>query len=57
MQQDERRSGEHPDADAGAIDRPRLTPQGRADPDAEGTDATAPAGAGAKQGQPDKPEG
>ncbi|HEX8663765.1 MAG TPA: hypothetical protein VF744_07015 [Beijerinckiaceae bacterium] len=40
-----------------SIDRPRLTPQGRTDPDAAGEDATDPAGSGAKQGQGDKAEG
>ena len=43
--------------DAGkGIDGPRLTPQGRADPDAAGEDETSPQG-GAKQGQTDKAEG
>jgi hypothetical protein len=37
--------------------RPRLTPQNRADPAADGEDATAPSGSGAKQGQPGKAEG
>ena len=40
-----------------SIDAPRLTPQGRASPDASGTDSTAPSGKGAAQGQPDKAEG
>ena len=40
-----------------SIDRPRLTPQGRTDPDASGEDATDPGGSGAKQGQGDKAEG
>jgi hypothetical protein len=40
-----------------SIDRPRLTPQGRTDPDAAGEDATDPGGSGAKQGQGDKAEG
>ena len=40
-----------------SIDRPRLTPQGRTDPDAAGEDATDPSGSGAKQGQGDKAEG
>lgn len=39
------------------IAAPRLTPQGRTDPDAEGEDATDPSGSGAKTGQPDKAEG
>jgi hypothetical protein len=43
--------------DAGkGIDGPRLTPQGRSDPDAEGEDDTSPQG-GAKQGQTSKAEG
>jgi hypothetical protein len=40
-----------------SIDRPRLTPQGRTDPDASGEDSTDPASSGAKQGQGDKSEG
>ena len=40
-----------------SIDRPRLTPQGRTDEDAEGEDSTNPMGEGAKQGQGDKSEG
>ena len=40
-----------------SIDRPRLTPQGRASPEPSGTDATSPTGEGAKPGQPDKAEG
>ena len=40
-----------------SIDAPRLTPQGRASPEAAGTDSTAPSGTGAAQGQPDKAEG
>jgi hypothetical protein len=39
------------------IAAPRLTPQGRSDPDAEGEDSTNPMGPGAKTGQPDKAEG
>jgi hypothetical protein len=43
--------------DAGkGIDAPRLTPQGRTDPDEEGDDETSPQG-GAKTGQPSKAEG
>jgi hypothetical protein len=43
--------------DAGkGIDGPRLTPQGRSDPDAAGEDETSPQG-GAKQGQTSKAEG
>jgi hypothetical protein len=40
-----------------SIDRPRLTPQGRASEDGEGEDSTNPMGEGAKQGQGDKSEG
>jgi hypothetical protein len=40
-----------------SVEAPRLTPQGRADPDASGEDATDPMGAGAKTGQSDKAEG
>jgi hypothetical protein len=45
------------DVDDPSIDRPRLTPQGRTDPDASGQDSTNPVGEGAKQGQGDKAEG
>ena len=40
-----------------SIDGPRLTPQGRADPDAEGEDSTNPMGEGAKQSPGSKAEG
>ena len=40
-----------------SVDGPRLTPQGRTDPDQEGEDSTNPMGEGAKQGQTDKAEG
>jgi hypothetical protein len=40
-----------------SVDGPRLTPQGRTDPDREGEDSTNPMGEGAKQGQGDKAEG
>ena len=40
-----------------SVDGPRLTPQGRTDPDGEGEDSTNPMGEGAKQGQGDKAEG
>ena len=40
-----------------SIERPRLTPQGRASPDEDGEDSTNPMGEGAKQGQGDKAEG
>ena len=39
------------------IDAPRLTPQGRENPDASGEDSTNPMGEGAKKGQSDKAEG
>jgi len=39
------------------IDAPRLTPQGREDPEASGEDSTNPMGEGAKKGQSDKAEG
>jgi hypothetical protein len=40
-----------------SIDRPRLTPQGRSDPEGKGRDSTNPMGDGEKQGLADKPEG
>ena len=40
-----------------SVEGPRLTPQGRTDPDGAGEDATDPMGSGAKQGQTDKSEG
>ncbi|GJD93427.1 hypothetical protein [Methylobacterium iners] len=43
-------------ADETDIAAPRLTPQGRTDPDASGEDATDPSG-GAKTGQSDPAEG
>ncbi|GJE44832.1 hypothetical protein [Methylobacterium soli] len=43
-------------ADESDIAAPRLTPQGRTDPDEAGEDSTDPDG-GAKTGQPDKAEG
>jgi hypothetical protein len=39
-----------------SIDKPRLTPQGRTDPNGKGQDSTKPGG-GVKQGQSDKAEG
>jgi hypothetical protein len=39
------------------ISAPRLTPQGRTDPDKQGEDSTNPLGEGAKKGQSDKAEG
>lgn len=39
------------------ISAPRLTPQGRSDPQAAGQDSTNPMGKGAKKGQGDKAEG
>ncbi|WP_162560424.1 hypothetical protein [Methylobacterium durans] len=43
-------------ADESDIAAPRLTPQGRTDPDEAGEDSTDPNG-GARTGQPDKAEG
>jgi hypothetical protein len=41
-----------------SIDRPRLTPQARTNPDAQGSDDTSPIpGEEEKQGQPSKAEG
>jgi hypothetical protein len=39
------------------ISAPRLTPQGRDNPNASGEDSTKPLGEGAKKGQSDKAEG
>lgn len=39
------------------ISAPRLTPQGRENPDAAGEDSTNPMEEGAKKGQGDKAEG
>ena len=39
------------------IDAPRLTPQGRENPEASGEDSTDPMGEGAKKGQSNKAEG
>ena len=39
------------------IDAPRLTPQGRENPDVSGEDSTNPMGEGAKKGQSSKAEG
>ncbi|WP_414472358.1 hypothetical protein [Microvirga sp. M2] len=39
------------------INAPRLTPQGRDNPDASGEDSTNPMGEDAKKGQSDKAEG
>ncbi|NNM71265.1 hypothetical protein [Enterovirga aerilata] len=51
------RQGQGTLRDAGkGIDAPRLTPQGRTDPDAAGEDDTSPKG-GSEQGQPSKAEG
>ena len=44
------------EADESDIAAPRLTPQGRTDPDAAGEDSTDPNG-GAKTGQADRAEG
>ncbi len=39
------------------ISAPRLTPQGRENPEASGEDSTNPMGEGAKKGQSSKAEG
>jgi hypothetical protein len=39
------------------INAPRLTPQGRENPDVAGEDSTDPMGEGAKKGQSSKAEG
>jgi hypothetical protein len=53
-QPEDKRSGQATDED---ISAPRLTPQGRENPEASGEDATDPMGEGAKKGQSDKAEG
>ena len=53
----ERQESETSGGDSTGIDRPRLTPQGRTDPEPSGTDETDPAGGTARSGQPDKAEG
>jgi len=55
---DGKNTADHPDsqADESDIAAPRLTPQGRTDPDEAGEDSTDPNG-GAKTGQSDKAEG
>jgi hypothetical protein len=59
MAQHDAKDGKTPASQATEDDiaAPRLTPQGRTDPDAEGEDSTDPMGSGAKTGQPDKAEG
>lgn len=54
MARSDRKTGQATDKD---IERPRLTPQGRASPDASGTDTTNPSGQGARKGQGGKAEG
>jgi hypothetical protein len=54
MAQNEQKKDRATDED---IEGPRLTPQGRTDPDAEGQDSTDPMGDGAKKGQGSKAEG
>jgi hypothetical protein len=58
MNEDRKKAGAAAKAQATEddISAPRLTPQGRTDPDAEGEDSTDPQG-GAKKGQPSKAEG
>ncbi len=46
-----------PQATEEDINAPRLTPQGRENPEASGEDSTNPMGEGAKKGQGDKAEG
>ena len=55
---DDNKKAEQPKSQARESDivAPRLTPQGRTDPDASGEDETDPNG-GAKTGQPDPAEG
>jgi hypothetical protein len=50
---DDKKSNE---ADESDISAPRLTPQGRTDPEEKGADATGPQG-GAKKGQSNPAEG
>ncbi|HZW47264.1 MAG TPA: hypothetical protein VFF61_07045 [Microvirga sp.] len=54
MTQPDDKSSQATEKDIGA---PRLTPQGRENPDASGEDSTNPTGEGAKKGQGDKAEG
>jgi hypothetical protein len=58
MQQDKKDAGGRTGAhlDELSIEKPRLTPQGRTDPDGKGRDSTKPGG-GVKTGQKDKAEG
>ena len=57
MAKDKQGKESNPDFKDISVDGPRLTPQGRADPDAEGDDSTDPTGTGAKQGRRGKAEG
>jgi len=52
-QPDKKKPGQATDED---IDAPRLTPQGRENPEASGEDSTNSMGDGAKKGQSDKAE-
>ncbi|MBZ6077476.1 hypothetical protein [Microvirga puerhi] len=54
MSRSDRKRSQATEAD---INAPRLTPQGRTDPDARGEDSTSTSGKGAKKGQSDKAEG
>lgn len=54
MAQSDKKSHQANEAD---ISAPRLTPQGRENPDPSGEDSTDPMGEGAKKGQADKAEG
>lgn len=54
MAETDKKSNQATEAD---ISAPRLTPQGRENPEASGQDSTNPMGEGAKKGQSDKAEG
>jgi hypothetical protein len=54
MAQPDKKTNQATDED---IDGPRLTPQGRTDPDAKGQDSTDPMGDGAKKNHGSKAEG
>ncbi|WP_165820088.1 hypothetical protein [Microvirga sp. KLBC 81] len=54
MAQSDKKSNQATEAD---ISAPRLTPQGRENPNASGEDSTNPMDEGAKKGQGDKSEG
>lgn len=54
MADTDKKSNQATEAD---IDAPRLTPQGRENPNTSGEDSTNPMGEGAKKGQGNKAEG